>query len=302
MAFDDEKTKGRARRYKLDYGYWMARFLVTNAQFERFGKNGGYRNAQCWPEAQAAGVWRAEQVGGFLDNTPRTGPYDFGTPFGLPNHPVVGVTWYEALAYTRWLTDRWREAGFIGADQEVALPSEPEWEKAARGGPQIFHTGSELSRPRPAKTGLQGTAISKDALAPNDQPQRRYPWGRDPDPNRANYVETGIGTTTAVGIFPGGASPYGCEEMSGTSWEWTRSLSGEYPYPGSPGNLKKREALDASRDQIRVLRGGGFVDDAKSVRCAYRRGRGPDYCDRHIGFRVVVRPLLGTLDLGTLKL
>jgi formylglycine-generating enzyme required for sulfatase activity len=217
---------------------------------------------------------------------------DLGPPFGLANHPVVGITWYEALAYTRWLTERWCALGFIGADQGVALPSEPEWEKAARGGLEIVQSGSEHARPRPARSRLPTLDVLKDPLAPNAQPERCYPWGPDPDPNRANYRDTGIGTTSAVGIFPGGASPYGCEEMSGNCWEWTRSLWGHYPYPESPGDLKRREAIDASRGQARVLRGGGFDDDAWSVRCASRDRLDPDSRGRLVGFRVVVRPLL----------
>lgn len=237
-------------------------------------------------------MWRDGGIRGPFDDAPRTRPYDFGTPFGLPNHPVVGITWYEALAYTRWLTERWHALGFIGMEQEVALPSEPEWEKAARGGLEIFKPGSEHARPRPATSGLPAVDVSKDQLAPNEQPERRYPWGRDPDANRANDADTGIGTTSALGIFPGGASPYGCEEMSGSCWEWTRSLWGRYPYPETVGDLKKREALDAPRDISRVLRGGGFHRNPRDARCACRRRLAPARHYRNIGFRVVVRPLL----------
>ena len=58
------------------------------------------------------------------------------------------------------------------------------------------------------EAGCQTLDVSKDQLLPNEQPERRYPWGRDPDPNRANCADTGIGATSAVGIFPGGASPH----------------------------------------------------------------------------------------------
>jgi formylglycine-generating enzyme required for sulfatase activity len=292
MAYDDEKVKGRAERYTLDYGYWMARFPVTNAQFERFVKDGGYATGRYWPEAEKAGAWRDDQIQGSFDAAPGTGPYDLGTPFGLPNHPVVGIIWYEALAYTRWLTERWQHLGFIRSDQEVALPSEPEWEKAARGGLEIMQPDTEHARPRPATSGLPTLEdVSNDRLAPNEQPERRYPWGRDPDANRANYADTGIGTTSAVGVFPGGASPYGCEEMSGNCWEWTRSLWGHYPYLDSLGDLnKKREALNASRR--RVVRGGGFYNNARYVRCAYRSWNTPVPHSGYLGFRVVVRPSL----------
>jgi formylglycine-generating enzyme required for sulfatase activity len=210
----------------------------------------------------------------------------------LPNHPVVGITWYEALAYTRWLTERWRVLGYIGADQGVALPSEPEWEKAARGGLDIIRPDSEHAWPRPAKSGLPALDVSREQLIRNEQPEQRYLWGPDPDPNKANYADTGIDTTSAVGIFPGGASPYGCEEMSGNCWECMRSLWAPYPYPEPAGERVKREALDAPRDRHRVLRGGGFDLDAGDVRCAARNGGGPAYHDGDFGFRVVVRPLL----------
>jgi len=294
MAGDDEKVKEKGN-YKLDYGYWMARFPVTNAQFERFVKDKGYEKAQYWAEAQKVGIWRAEQVKGRFDGAPRTGPLDVEPPFGLANHPVVGITWYEALAYTRWLTERWRKAGFIGEEQEVALPSEPEWEKAARGGLEIFQPGSQHQGRRLAKSGLTGIAVSLDALVANDQPHRRYPWGvQDPDPNRANYAGTGIGTTSAVGIFPGAASPYGCEEMSGNCWEWTRSLWGKdwqmpsftYPYDPADG----REEVHTDPDINRVLRGGSYYLNA--VPCARRNGNTAAANSREYGFRVIVRPSL----------
>ncbi|MGH8568411.1 MAG: NACHT domain-containing protein, partial [Gammaproteobacteria bacterium] len=100
MAFDDEKTKRKPRRYALGYGYWMARFPVTNAQFEHFVKDKGYGEARAryWIEAQAAGVWSGGEVEGRFDDLPRTAPSDYRSSFTLQNHPVVGITWYEALA------------------------------------------------------------------------------------------------------------------------------------------------------------------------------------------------------------
>ena len=189
-----------------------------------------------------------------------------------------------------------RSAGGLRTPQTRAprsdrAPSEPEWEKAARGGLDIIQA-SEHVRPRPAKSGLPALDVYNDQLLPNEQPERRYPWGPDPDPNKANYAHTSIGATSALGIFPGGASPYGCEEISGNCWEWTRSLWAPYPYPERPGERVKREALDAPRDKPRVLRGGGFGNNARNVRCASRVGYDPDDHHRDIGFRVVVRPLL----------
>ena len=104
-------------------------------------------------------------------------PEKFGGADDLPNHPVVGVTWYEAMAFCGWQSEK------LG--HPVTLPTEAQWEKAARG--------------------------------PDG---RRYPWGQEITPQHANYAEAGIGATTAVGAFPLGASPYGALDMAGNAWEW----------------------------------------------------------------------------------
>ena len=99
---------------------------------------------------------------------------------------------------------------------------------------------------------------------------------------------------SAVGSFPTGASPYGLLDMSGTVWEWTRSLWGkewdkpEYGYPCQPG--REREDLSAPREILRVLRGGSFDYNRRSARCAYRYRLNPDLTYNYVGFRVVVSP------------
>lgn len=128
----------------------------------------------------------------------------------------------------------------------------------------------------------------------NPHPTRGYPWGEDFDAQSAN-VESMIGSTSAVGCWPRGASVYGCEEMSGNVWEWTRSLWGvewarpdfNYPYDV---NDARRENLDAGSNVLRVLRGGSWLDRRDYARCAARDGLRPYYRNFSVGFRVVLRP------------
>jgi len=256
IADDDELPQ-----HEVDLpAFWISRYPVTNAQFAAFVQAGGYREQRYWAEAEQAKVWADGRVRGWPDDEPREAPYDFGEPFNLPNHPVVGVTWYEALAFCRWLTDMLHQRGELAAGTEVCLPGEAQWEKAARG--------------------TDG---------------RIYPWGDDPDPARANYADTGIGTTSAVGCFPGGASPYGVEDLSGNVWERTRSLWGldwrkpkfVYPYDREDG----RENLNAGADVLRVVRGGAFNIDAWDVRCACRYRDVPDLRSGNIGFRLDASPV-----------
>lgn len=199
----------------------------------------------------------------------------------------MGVTWYEALAFTRWLTEHWRKQGLLPDRWQVRLPSEAEWEKAVRGGLQITNHKSQISA---VEWNLRGIELARNPL-----PRRRYPWGDEPDPNRANYGDTQIGATSAVGCFPGGASPYGCEDMSGNVWKWTRSLWGkdwnksEFSYPYKPTD--GREDIQARPGVLRVWRGGAFYDNVNFVRCAFRDGYSPGSRHDIVGFRVVLSPL-----------
>jgi formylglycine-generating enzyme required for sulfatase activity len=277
----------------LDYDYWISRYPVTNAQFKAFVQSGGYKEERYWKVAQAADLWDQGKVKHGIYNFDKKGkwkrikeievegPEDYGEPFNLPNHPVVGITWYEALAFTLWLSERIEDK--IPHGYEIHFPSEAEWEKAARGGVKI-----------PANPTISrcDTWTKESRLIDNPIPKRYYPWNNDEaDPNRANYIETRIGTTSAAGCFPGGTSPYGVLDMSGNVWEWTRSLWGEdwkkpkfkYPY------LKDdRENLEAGKDILRMLRGGSFNNNERNVRCANRNRNNPDNRNRNIGFRVVV--------------
>lgn len=253
----------------IPYTYYISRYPVTQAQFQSFVEDGGYQEKQFWPEAQGAGVWAAGMVKGY-DYEPRQQPEKFRDPLGFANHPVVSVTWYEALAYCRWLTQKLREwhdtpeplrtllqaGGETGTPWSIMLPNEPEWEKAARG----CHD------------------------------DRTYPWGEQADLTVANYPKTNIWATNAVGCFPQGASPYGVEEMSGNVWEWTRSVLSEAPYPQDDTACVARDDLMAGTDRHRVLRGESWLNDAQVMRCAGRTRFLPDGSGADIGFRMVVSP------------
>ena len=105
------------------------------------------------------------------------------------------------------------------------------------------------------------------------------------EPDWGNYYETGIGATSAVGCFPKGRSLYGCEDMLGNVWEWTRSLFQPYPYMPDDG----REELAA--EGFRVLRGGSWYTDGDNTRQTRRIKNAPEASYNSWGFRVIVSPI-----------
>lgn len=252
----------RIHEVDVPYDYWMGRYPVTNAQFGEFVQDGGYKEARYWSAAQEAKRWQDGQFEG------RARPYDWGFPFNLPNHPVVGITWYEAAAFACWLTERWQARGVLPEGREVRLPSEIEWEKGARGGLDIVE--------RPVVATLNGYSVAAaPSLVENPFPKRDYPWGDEAiSPDRANYNETGIGATSSVGCFPRGTSPYGCEEMAGNVWEWTDSW------------------YDEDKDS-RVVRGGSWSFARRYARVPGRYDDHPDLADSTFGFRLVA-PVSGS--------
>jgi formylglycine-generating enzyme required for sulfatase activity len=258
--------------YHVPYDYWIGRYPVTVAQFAAFTDASGYREGKYWLEARREGLWKS---GRYVD---RNQPYRYGEPFDFANHPVIGVSWYEALAFVRWLDEV-----STGKPQgmRLSLASEPEWEKAARGGMEV------VEKPLIVPLDQVGGASPQGRWCSNELAWRRYPWGSEPDAERANYDGT-VGSTSAVGCFAHGVSPYGAEEMSGNAWEWTRSLNAAYPYPSGGTELGKREQLPAGRSTERVLRGGAFDCGPYRSSCAARKGSVPDLDDGDYGFRLVL--------------
>jgi formylglycine-generating enzyme required for sulfatase activity len=245
-----------AHSVQLEQPYWMARFPVTVAQWQEYLQR---------------------------SNTPD----DAGSMKGHRNHPVTNVSWHDARHFCDYLTLVWREQlpdGFI-----VTLPSEAEWEKAARGGAIIPGEVEIVTLP---KTGKKLAMANSGAFTANILPQRAYPWGDTFDENKAN-VDLIISETSAAGCYLPGCSPYGCEEMSGNVWEWTRSLWGadwkkpEFAYPYTPDD--GRENPDADESVLRVVRGGSWFYHHDLACCAFRYWSHPDDRDDNIGFRVVLR-------------
>lgn len=206
--------------------YYIARTPVTGAQFIRFVQDSGYSRCKFWTEAG----WQIKEREGWTQPCYSIDPKD--------NRPVVDVSWYEALAYAHW-------AG-------GTLPSEAEWEKAARG--------------------TDG---------------RAWPWGNSiPDLDRCNWddeLEVRLWREPVGQYSPQGDSPYGVVDMAGNVEEWTQSLYEGYPYDPTDG----RENLET--EGSRVARGGSFYDNSAAfIRCAYRYWRSPNDRKRHLGFRIVV--------------
>ena len=185
------------------------------------------------------------QYAAFIQATARDAPHTWPggrVPGDRTDHPVTDVTWHDAQAYVAWLRQR--------TGQQYRLPTEAEWEKAARG---------------------------PDA--------RIWPWGsQPPDQNRCNFDRQAGDTMPAGRHSPQGDSPYGCADMAGNVWEWCQSLYKPYPYQAGDG----REDLQA--DGRRVLRGGSFIGSQRSIRCTLRSWDLPGDRDGNVGFRVMVAP------------
>jgi formylglycine-generating enzyme required for sulfatase activity len=194
--------------------YYIAKTPVTNAQYAAFLQSVGQKLPKYWREATL--------------------------PKGKEEHPVVNVSWRDAINYCRWLSKI--------TGRPYRLPSEAEWEKAARG--------------------TDG---------------RIYPWGDEWDASRCNSSQGGgKRDTTPVGMYsPQGDSPYGCVDMAGNVYEWTNTrYIKDYPYRADDG----RE--DRTPPGERVARGGSWCYLWDVARCACRNWMVPKHRTAARGFRV----------------
>jgi iron(II)-dependent oxidoreductase len=221
--------------------FWMDTFPVTNVDFQDFLADGGYQTCRWWhPDG-----WRHVQQTGLAAPLfwQREGREWLRRRFGrlelVPaDEPVMHVCWYEADAYARWAGKR--------------LPTEREWEKAARHDP------------------ASGTS-------------RHYPWGDDdPTAERANLGQDHL-QPAAVGAYPAGASPLGIEQLIGDVWEWTSSDFAGYPGFSAWPYREYSEAFFGP--EYKVLRGGSFAADRVACRGTFRNWDYPIRRQIFAGFR-----------------
>jgi len=200
--------------------FHIAKYPVTYKQFQAFiDVPDGFSNAKWLDGLHENGL---EQQ--------RSGPGE--QRFKFWSHPRENVSWYYAMAFCRWLSAK--------LAYEITLPTEKQWEKAARG--------------------TEG---------------HEYPYTGVFDPTKGNTDESGIGQTSAVGVFPDGASPYGVMDMSGNVLEWTLT---EY---------QTRNSNNTSNNQ-RVLRGGSWNGTQLNARSAFRISSAPTVRLNYEGFRLVL--------------
>jgi gamma-glutamyl hercynylcysteine S-oxide synthase len=237
-ALDNERP---AHTVHVD-AFWMDTTPVTNRAYTEFVEAGGYDDARWW----TADGWAHRQAEGLV--APRfwhrgaDGTW-WRTRFGVvepvpADEPVVHVCWYEADAYARWAGRR--------------LPTEAEWEKAARHDPAADRS-------------------------------RRYPWGdADPGPEHANLGQRHL-RPAPVGSYPGGASAYGVHQLVGDVWEWTSTDF--HGYPGFAPFPYREYSEVFFGPRYKMLRGGSFGTDAAAIRGTFRNWDHPIRRQIFAGFR-----------------
>ena len=204
--------------------YFIGKYPVTNREYQAFVRDAKHNPPHGWDGDQF--------------------PVDKGS------HPVVNISWDDSIAYCKWLSEKTKK--------DYRLPTEAEWEKAARG-----------------------------------EDGRIYPWGDEFNPQKANARESKIGSTSDVGKFsPQGDSPYGCADMVGNVWEWCNDWFHENEYEQRQGTVVKNP--QGRKDgRYRVMRGGSFSESLwDATRCSSRNRIEPSKSGNVGGFRVAFSPII----------
>jgi formylglycine-generating enzyme required for sulfatase activity len=243
---DGESRERPVHVVELD-AYYIGKYEVTNGQWRKFRDDPGYDDPKFWPGGTPV---PKDQVSYWTQANNHGG----GTP-DSDNYPVIGVNWDSAVAYCNWLSAK--------TGKGYRLPTEAEWEKAARG-----------------------------------TDQRRYPWGNSIDASFANFVGAqSFDTVRPVGFYDGSqrgqlktqsnASPYGASDMAGNLMEWCQDWYSRDFYSISPRKNPKGPPAGA----YKVVRGGSFFVDSFDLRSYARSAAWPSFqAHRMIGFRVAREP------------
>jgi formylglycine-generating enzyme required for sulfatase activity len=207
----------------------IGKYPVMVGQYLRFIEDGGYEEKEYWIKG---GFGKFKQ------------PDEWDDQVQYPSRPVVNVSWYEVSAYACW--------------SEGRLPTEAEWERAARGTCEKY---------------------------------RKYPWGnKEPDGETANFHKSSIGHVTPVGIFPENCTDEGIIDLAGNCWEWCSDRFSEDYYQECIDKKIDKDPKGPDKGKRFVVRGGSFSNVHSSLRCAFRNRSNPRVRDDSLGFRLV-RPV-----------
>lgn len=224
----DSNVKPERKIYLDDF--IISIYPITNEEYKEFVNDDGYENRDYWTE----NGWEWLLENGIIE--PR---FWHDRKWNGSNFPVVGISWYEASAFAEWLSSK--------TGNEYRLPTEAEWEKAARGSNGLL-----------------------------------FPWGNKFYKSKCNSADSGLDRTSPVGIFPEDESPYGCQDMAGNVLEWCSDWYAKDYYLNSQDINPK----GTKSGIYRICRGGSWQSGAVECRTVQRSCKRPSFRSEFVGFRL----------------